>query len=417
MEITKVHKYTAFFLLSLVLGVTLQYYQSKNNNSYLAQESFDKFTELNQKYSVKAITTVTGEDEGSQNSFASLLQASVLIDTTQQPTQVEIEQTTSKKLLFKLKDQEDTIDNIMAIYLPESASDLEQIAQEYQSKIDEIDFIEPDYEITINNQNADYEKELAKAVESNPNNFQTNKGASLVVAVIDTGADILHPVLREHRWTQENEVRNNNSDDDKNGFKDDKYGWDFVNNNERSYVDNGGHGTHVSGIIANSNFAVKIMPIKVIEEKKGNLSSVIRGIKYAADNNADIINFSIGTTENSKALKTATEYALKKGIIIVAAAGNAGDDTPYYPAAYDQVIAVGATNKEGERLSKSNYGTWVNIFAQGQNILSSAPGNEYEYKSGTSQAAAVVTAEIVKIKSQIPQITAKNLLTQVNLNL
>ncbi len=414
MEIGKAHKYTTLFLLSLILGITLQYYQSKSSKSYLALDSFEKFSELNQKHSVKAITTVTDSDKGSQNSFASLLQASVLIDSTQQEKQALVAPKSSKKLLFKLKDQDDTIDNIMALYLPETATDLQQIADEYQAKINEIDFIEPDYEITINDDDAGYEMQENKAFT---NNFQTNNGSALVVAVIDTGADILHPVLREHRWTREEEVRNNNSDDDNNGFKDDKYGWDFVNNNERSYVDNGGHGTHVSGIIANSNFAVKIMPIKVIEEKKGNLSSVIRGIKYAADNNADIINFSIGTTENSKALKTATEYALKKGIIIVAAAGNAGDDTPYYPAAYDQVIAVGATNKEGERLSKSNYGTWVNIFAQGQNILSSAPGNEYEYKSGTSQAAAVVTAEIVKIKSQIPQITAKNLLTQVNLNL
>lgn len=398
-------KYTFSLIVALILGITLQYFDS-SGKAYLSGESLKKLTELNQKYSVSAIQAVTMGNEVAtgSSSFTSLLQASVLNSNNNTTTPK-----TNKKLLFKLKTQDDNIDSILAIHLPDSASNLEEIAEEYKQNVAEIDFIEPDYEVTINESDTASDSELMSILEEP----QTANTAGLTVAVIDTGADILHPVLRDHRWAKDKEVRNNNKDDDQNGLIDDKYGWDFINNNQRVYVDNSGHGTHVSGIIANAVPSTKIMPIKVIEEKKGNLSNVIRGIKYAVDNDADIINFSIGTTEESKSLKTAINYGLKNGVTMIAAAGNSGDSTPYYPAAYDKVIAVGATNSNGEKLSKSNYGKWVNIYAPGQNILSSSPGNKYEYKSGTSQAAAVVTAEVTKIKNEQTYITNASLITQL----
>lgn len=416
MEISKIHKYTFCFVLSLIVGVTLQYFDSAGR-AYLSTESLQKLTELNKKYNVSAIEAVTTGDEVDaiqQNHFTSLLQTSVIGFDNQAPTQEG-----SKKLLFKLKAQDDSIDNIMALHLPGSADNLQQIAEEYKQNVDEIDFIEPDYEISINSDDIHNGEDFVSILEnvSNENTAQTLDGSldtpGLTVAVIDTGADILHPVLRAHRWAKGDELRNNDQDDDNNGLTDDTYGWDFINSNKRVYVDNSGHGTHVSGIIAGAVPSTKIMPIKVIEEKKGNLSNVIRGIKYATENKADIINFSIGTTEESKSLKTAIDYAAKKGITMIAAAGNSGDSTPYYPAAYKQVISVGATNSNGERLSKSNYGNWVNVFAPGQNVLSSSPGNKYEYKSGTSQAAAVVTAEVTKIKNSQTYVTNVGLINQL----
>lgn len=410
MELTKFQKYSWCLVGSFIFAVTLQYFSS-SDNTYLSQQGFQKFSELNNKYQVNSIEALVSNNSASQGSFTSLLEASVF-NNGQNATTLESTQESGKKLLFKLKNQEDDINNILALNLPESSNNLAAIAAEYRNQIAEIEFIEPDYEVTINEE-APLDEDSFSILGNLPNKSSDQSEEKITIAVIDTGADILHPVLREHRWSKAKEVRRNQQDEDQNGLIDDKYGWDFINNNERSYVDSSGHGTHVSGIIAGTVAEAEIMPIKVIEEKKGNLSNVIRGIKYAVDNKADIINFSIGTTEESKALKTAVDYAIKKDVTIIAAAGNAGDQTPYYPAAYYDVIAVGATNSHGEKLSKSNHGKWVDIFAPGQNILSSTPGNKYDYKSGTSQAAAIVTAEIVKLKSEQTYLSGKTLLKEL----
>ncbi len=246
----------------------------------------------------------------------------------------------------------------------------------------------------------------------------TKGSRDIVVAVIDTGIDINHEDLKGNLWKNPGETGKdslgrekslNGVDDDKNGFIDDVHGWNFVANNAK-LADNHGHGTHIVGILgaeANNGKGivgiapeVSIMVLKYFDPQSpgsDNLKNTIKSIYYAANNGAQIINYSGGGLEYSQEEYDAVDYARKKGILFVAAAGNErsdSDKSPYYPADYslDNIISVTAFNPSQEVLSSSNWGIdSVDIAAPGQNILSTLPGNSYGFMTGTSQATAFVT--------------------------
>ena len=246
----------------------------------------------------------------------------------------------------------------------------------------------------------------------------TKGSRSVVVAVIDTGADVNHEDLKGNIWNNPGEMGKdslgrdksmNGVDDDHNGYIDDVHGWNFVAGNGK-LSDNHGHGTHIAGIIgaeANNGKGivgiapeVSIMVLKYFDPLSpgsDNLKNTIKSIHYAIENGAQIINYSGGGLEFSQEEHDAVELARKKGILFVAAAGNEranSDKIPYYPADYglDNLISVTAFNPSQEVLSSSNWGVVsVDIAAPGQNILSTLPGNSYGFMTGTSQATAFVT--------------------------
>ncbi|RLF58209.1 MAG: hypothetical protein DRN25_05515, partial [Thermoplasmata archaeon] len=226
-------------------------------------------------------------------------------------------------------------------------------------------------------------------------NLTTGRG-DIVIAVIDTCVDYSHPDLAENIWINENEILGNSEDDDENGYVDDYYGWDFVNDDNEP-LDDYGHGTHCAGIIGavgNNSIGISgvcwncsIMPVKCLNEWGfGYLDDLIDGIYYAADNGADIISMSWGCTMYSSALEDALNYAYSKGCLLIAAAGNDNTCVKMYPAAYNNVIAASATDEFDERANFSNYGYWVDVSAPGTNILSTLPDATYGNESGTSMA-------------------------------
>jgi len=164
-----------------------------------------------------------------------------------------------------------------------------------------------------------------------------------------------------------------------------------------------GHGTHVAGIIAataNNGIGIagaapnaRLLNVKIADDK-GMVwaSTVAKGIVWAVDNGAKIINMSLAIPSGTPALEAAVDYAWSKGVVIIAAAGNTGTAAPTYPASYPNVVAVAATDASGSMWEKSNHGGWVNAYAPGAGIYSAVAGNGYGYKSGTSMATAYVTA-------------------------
>jgi thermitase len=132
----------------------------------------------------------------------------------------------------------------------------------------------------------------------------------------------------------------------------------------------------------------RLYNVKVIGDNgKGTVSSLVRGITWSTNHGAEVINMSLGTHNGSKALKDAVDYAWKKGVVLVAAAGNYHSRDRFYPAAYSHVIAVGATNDKDAKPKFSDYGRkWVDIGAPGVDILSTLPGDRYGVESGTSMA-------------------------------
>jgi thermitase len=182
-------------------------------------------------------------------------------------------------------------------------------------------------------------------------------------------------------------------------------GWDFIESDDTPQ-DDFGHGCSVSGVIAaNMNDGIgiagvapnaQIMPLRVLNASGvGSYSDVSAAIVYAADNGAQVINLSLGGSSPSTTLENAVNYAIEKGVIVVAAAGNNGTEGALYPAAYPDVIAVGSVDPDLEHSSFSNYGSQIDIWAPGRDILTSKKDGSYGLVSGTSFAAPYVAGVAV----------------------
>jgi thermitase len=163
-----------------------------------------------------------------------------------------------------------------------------------------------------------------------------------------------------------------------------------------------GHGTHVAGIIAaysDNGLGVagiapesRLLNVKVADDNgRCQASAVASGIIWAVDNGASVINVSIELREPSAELEAAVNYAWEHGAIVIAAAGNNGNQSPVYPAYYANCIAVAAIGEDDNLALLSNYGDWVDVAAPGFDIYSTLPGDDYGYKSGTSFATAYVS--------------------------
>ena len=230
-------------------------------------------------------------------------------------------------------------------------------------------------------------------------------GKDTIVAVIDTGIDYTHEDLDNNIWLNENELPDNGIDDDGNGYVDDLYGWDFVDN-DNIPLDLHGHGTHVAGTIAAENnslgvtgvaYDAQVMTVRVFDEN-GSITTyadIADGIIYAVDNGADIINLSFGGGY-SPLIEEAGKYATERDVVVVMSAGNNSAFSPIYPArhAEDWGLAVGAIDKNGQKAYFSNNAGSTPldyVVAPGVDILSTFPDDQYSYASGTSMAAPHVS--------------------------
>ncbi len=257
----------------------------------------------------------------------------------------------------------------------------------------------------------------------------TTGNPNTVVAVIDTGVDYTHPDLAANMWRNPGEVPLNGRDDDRNGYVDDLYGYNFVLDNSDVYDDNG-HGTHVAGTIgavgdnglgvAGINWNVKIMALKFLDFfGAGYLSDAVKALRYAVAHGATISNNSWGGDQNEPALAAAIEFARSRGHIFVTAAGNDGannDRTPFYPGNYhsDNLVSVAATDKFDGLASFSNYGaSTVHLAAPGVSILSTRPNNGYAMSSGTSMAVPHVTGVLALVRGLHPDWTYRQVIDQV----
>ena len=237
---------------------------------------------------------------------------------------------------------------------------------------------------------AAYGVEMIKAKSIWP---EAQKGAGVRIAVIDSGCDINHESLKNNIAG----VRNFTDEDKK---------------NPNIVVDRVGHGTHVIGTIcANGSNITGVAPdaqiyvLKAINRTgTGKLSWVVNAIKYAIELKVDIISMSLGISENSAKLEKAIKDAVNNNIAVVCAAGNEGDGNSdsfeySYPAAYIDVISVGAVDKKGVPARFTNSNTTIDLVAPGVDILSTYPNNKFAVLSGTSMATPHVTGSLALLKN------------------
>jgi hypothetical protein len=235
--------------------------------------------------------------------------------------------------------------------------------------------------------------------------WEDSTGSGFTVAIIDTGIQLDHPDL------QGNIVS----------------GYDFVNDNDNA-MDDHGHGTHVAGIVAalqnqtgiiGSSHSARLMPLKVLNSTgSGYVSDVAKGIYWATDNGARIINMSLGTTVDSDVLKKAVNYAANKGVLMTGAAGNDSGAPCSYPAAYGAVICVVATDSSNKLASFSNIGG--ELAAPGASNYSTFLGSTYRYLSGTSMASPHVAGSLAIVGEACPTCSAselRNILTETAVDL
>lgn len=229
---------------------------------------------------------------------------------------------------------------------------------------------------------------------------------SIVIAILDTGADLNHPDLQGNLWQNFGEIADNGVDDDGNGYVDDRWGWDVIRW-DGTPQDDHGHGTHVAGIVGavgNNGVGVagvlwrcRLLPVKVLNSSgNGTYAGVAEGVYYAAKNGARILNMSFAGSDYSQLLQDAiTDVARRYDVVFVAAAGNCASggtgcdavNPIMYPAAMENVISVAATDSADQRGSFSEYNAFVDLAAPGVSIYNAIRGGSYGYKSGTSMAS------------------------------
>lgn len=264
-----------------------------------------------------------------------------------------------------------------------SDTELKEIAEKYNEKIPEI-YFEIDQDVTI----TEDVTEIGAIIEES--GTEEKVGDAIRIAVIDTGIQKDHPRFANTTI----EIKDNSN----------------VIDEDSDIDDDVGHGTHIAGIIAKNTPNSIIIPFKIVNKDGGKLSDIIKAIDLAINANAQVINMSLGVADESASLEEILEKATEQEIIIVAAAGNFSSSDEFYPAAYDETIAVAATYYSGKKLDSSNYGDWVDVAAKGYHVYSSIPDSDYGFKNGTSQAAAAVTAKIAELLSENPNMTKKDIM-------
>ncbi len=309
------------------------------------------------------------------------------------------------------------------------------------SKLDRsnILLLEPNYVYRIEQDNTKpndprYNEQWALKYLSLEKAWQKATGNGIIVGVVDTGIEWEHKDLKKQLWINSAEDINGNGkfdawssskqidgvsgdlngiDDDRNGSIDDVIGYDFVNQqitnlgDHKDYdpipVDEYGHGTLVSGVIAaehNNHIGIagiaynaKILTMRAFDiTGQGTSDNIASAIIYGVLNGVKVFNLSFGEKENSSLMQDAINFAIESGCVVVASSGNEGSDAPHYPSDYEGVISVGYSKKDGRRNGFSNYGSRLDLLAPGTFILTTSFTGKYRLASGSSLSAPFVSS-------------------------
>lgn len=227
-------------------------------------------------------------------------------------------------------------------------------------------------------------------------------GAGVTVAVLDTGVDASHPALAGKVLP----------------------GWNYVEDNadtsdvaDAAGASEVGHGTFVAGVVALVAPDAKILPMRVLDGNgDGDIFTLAEAINDAVADGADVINLSLGTASKytSQLLSDAIKAARRAGVLVVAATGNDGTNSPHFPAQQPEVLSVSALDPADTALAGfSVWGGWVDVAAPGEDVVGPLPGGGYAIWAGTSVAAPFAAGEAALLRSALPQLRVDKLMEAI----
>lgn len=284
---------------------------------------------------------------------------------------------------------------------------------------DNLLFVPSDPQAAVNGGAQDY-LSVIKAYDA----WDLSQGSEeIIIGVIDTGADLDHEDLSGNLFINEAEIING-IDDDNNGFIDDRTGYDFADGDSDPQSDGSGHGSQVGGLaaadtdngigIAGLGFRSRLAPLKAFltttSASNGNYDAII----YAADNGYDVINLSWGSINTfSQFNQDIINYAvLEKDVVVIAAGGNSNSEVDFYPAAYEHVLSVGATELDDTKSGFATYGNFIDISAPGSAIYTTT-NDTYGNYWGSSFAAPLVAGVAGLIRAEFPELTAEQVMERI----
>jgi subtilisin family serine protease len=269
-------------------------------------------------------------------------------------------------------------------------------------------------------------------------------GKGVKIGIVDTGIDFFHPDLLKNLWVNPAEDINKNGkfdpwsstqsvdgvtgdmdgiDNDGNGFTDDVIGYDFIDQTVDNLgdalfrdgipYDEQGHGTSVAGVIAAERnnkigiaglaFESQIVTLRAFDATgNGEEDDIAAAIVYAALNGVQVLNLSFGDVVNSPIMRDAIRFAASMNCVVVSSAGNNGGSKAHFPSDFDEVISVGATDREDFKTLFSSFGSHISMAAPGEGIFTTAVGGGYRAVGGTSFSAPHVAATAALLLEKNP---------------
>jgi len=334
-------------------------------------------------------------------------------------------------------------DNIF-VFVYEDSTDAQVVCTEYE-RLPSVEFSHPSwfdrYCLTPNDPFFSSQW-MHQSIQSEFAWGMTRGSRSVILAALDSGVDWDHPDIIENIWVNPGEDLDGDGepfdiddvdglDNDLNGYIDDLIGYDFIDDCHDAYPgedgddpDNDpsdfvldGHGTHIYGImgavgnnalgVVGVNWSVSLMALRsgyLRDDGEGfqDYEAKANAIVYAVENGADVINMSFGSYRPDDTFNELIQDAWEAGVVLVAAAGNEATSARSYPACYNHVVSVGATDRFDRKTYFSNYGYWVDISAPGENIMSTFPDDTYQMLSGTSMSSPIVAGAAGLLFSYFP---------------